>query len=370
MNSVAHAVFQPTRRRMARALPALLVASFSLFARGAQAQERDPAAAQALFDQARQLMKGGKFAEACPKLVESNRLDPGIGTEFHLADCYEQSGRFASAWAQFLDVASQARASGQAEREKAALARADRLVPRLPHLVISVPQASQVPGLEIRRNGVAVGPAQWGAPVAVDPGDIELTATAPGKQPLRQTVHIEEGKSLSYNLPALAIDETSAEPDAEEDEEKGWEVTPKPRKKAPEPPASSSKPAPAAKPGRANTGWVLGLAGLGVVGVGVGTTFSILASNANADSKAGNKCAPTNANRCNREGVELRNDAIDKGNIATACMVVSGALFASAGIVWALSGPRDRRGSAEHERFVATPVVGQREAGLLMRGSF
>ena len=89
----------------------LLAAAVALFAAPLHAQQRDPAAAQALFDEATKLTKQGRYPEACEKLAESNRLDPGIGTQFHLADCYEQSGRFASAWAGFLDVASQARAS-------------------------------------------------------------------------------------------------------------------------------------------------------------------------------------------------------------------------------------------------------------------
>src|SRR6186713_1130212 len=134
------------------ALTFALSGALATFAPVARGQERDPAAAQALFDQARELIKQKKFVEACPKLQESNRLDPGIGTQFHLADCYEQSGRVASAWALFLDVASQARASGQLDREKAAQKRADNLQPRLPKLVVTVPEASKTPGLEIRRN--------------------------------------------------------------------------------------------------------------------------------------------------------------------------------------------------------------------------
>ena len=76
----------------------------------ASAQERDPAAAQALFDQGQALVNAGKPEEACPKLAESYRLDPGIGTQFHLAACHELEGRIASAWAEFLEVASVDRA--------------------------------------------------------------------------------------------------------------------------------------------------------------------------------------------------------------------------------------------------------------------
>src|SRR5262245_34306285 len=87
-----------------------------------RAQQRDPAAAQALFDEALKLMKKGRHAEACPKLTESQRLDPGVGTQFHLADCFENVGRVASAWALFLEVESVAKASSQPDREKVAAA--------------------------------------------------------------------------------------------------------------------------------------------------------------------------------------------------------------------------------------------------------
>ena len=74
----------------------------------------DPAAAQALFYEARQLMKENKFGLACPKLEESLRLDYGIGTEFNLADCNEKLGRLATAWSQFISVASAAKTQKQA----------------------------------------------------------------------------------------------------------------------------------------------------------------------------------------------------------------------------------------------------------------
>src|SRR5262245_31083842 len=127
----------------------LVAAALETIAVRASAQQRDPAAAQALFDEARTLMKSKRFDEACPKLAESQRLDPGIGTQFRLADCYEQQGKLASAWAGFLDVASQAAASGQADREKAARTRAAHLEARLPKLTIVVPAANRVSGLKI-----------------------------------------------------------------------------------------------------------------------------------------------------------------------------------------------------------------------------
>ena len=94
----------------------------------------DRAAARALFDQARSLAKEGKYTEACPKFEESQRLDPGMGTLFNLADCHEHAGRTATAWTLFLEVASQAKSSGQPDREKAARQRASSLEATLSRL--------------------------------------------------------------------------------------------------------------------------------------------------------------------------------------------------------------------------------------------
>ena len=57
----------------------------------AQPSAQDAAAARALFEQARKLLADGKPEQACPKLEESQRLDPGIGTLFNMADCHERA---------------------------------------------------------------------------------------------------------------------------------------------------------------------------------------------------------------------------------------------------------------------------------------
>jgi len=350
-----------------RALSTALLASIMVFAGVAAGQERDPAAAQALFDQARELMQKGKFAEACPKLQESNRLDPGIGTQFHLADCYERSGRIASAWAAFLEVASQARASNQPERDKAATKRAERLGPRLPRLLVNVPEASKTPGLEIRRNGMVVGAAQWDALVAVDPGEVELTATAPGKQALRQTLRLEEGKTASYSLPVLAPGETVASPPV------AGTGAPVARKVASEPagPAGNlESPPPSNQPSvkNGNAPWIITLAGIGVVGIGLGTAYAVMATSKDDESKG--QCLPSDPNACSNAGLELRNDARTKGDIATVSFIVGGAALAGAGIVWLVGGTSSEKGAALPRRLRAAPAIGPNLAALFVRGNF
>ena len=350
------------------ALPVGLFATLTLLCGVAVGQDRDPAAAQALFDAARELMSQGKFAEACPKLQESNRLDPGVGTRFHLADCYERSGRVASAWATFLEVASIARTSNQADREKVATQRAAKLQARLPRLVINVPESSKTNGLEIRRDGMLVGSAQWGTPVAVDPGEVELTVTAPGKQSLRQTLRLEEGRTASYNLPSLAPDSSAAPPPVAPPP-----VAPGPPAAAAPPVASPRAPAPppesnqpVAKGG--NGPWIITLAGVGVVGLGVGGAYSLMAKSKYNESTHG--CDPADANSCSQTGVNLRNSARTKGDIATFSFIAGGAALAGAGIVWLASGSSSDKHAASPTRLRATPALGPNLAALFLQGRF
>lgn len=344
-----------------------LFASLVSFSGAVFAQERDPAAAQALFDQARELMRQNKHAEACPKLAESNRLDPAIGTLFHLADCYEQSGRIASAWAGFLEVASRARSANQLDREKVATQRAEKLQARLPRLVINVPEASKTSGLEVRRNGMLVGAAQWSTPVAIDPGEVELTASAPGKQTLRQTLRLEEGKTATYSLPALAEGEAApasqALPPAS--------ATPVEPKSPPTPVTTTpATPAPgdqaAAKSG--NGPWIITLAGAGVVGLGLGGAYALMAKSKYNEST--HQCDVDDANSCSASGIELRNDARTKGDIATVSFIIGGAALAGAGIVWLASGSSNEKHAASPTRLRATPAIGPNLAALFVQGRF
>src|SRR5258706_859613 len=190
-----------------RAVPIAALLASSLLAvltRAGDALASDPSAAQALFDQSKQLVSAGRFAEACPKLEESQRLDPGMGTLFHLADCDEHIGKTASAWAAFLDVAAQARAAGQGARERIARDRATALEPSLARMTILGGAVTTVPGLEVRRDGVVIGKGQWGAALPVDPGQHEIRAAAPGKLAWTGMVRVDVHGRETVTLPPLA----------------------------------------------------------------------------------------------------------------------------------------------------------------------
>ncbi|HWP05404.1 MAG TPA: hypothetical protein VNN72_06665, partial [Polyangiaceae bacterium] len=160
----------------------------------AEASASDKASAEALFDEALRAMKEGRYAEACPKLENSQRIDPGVGTLLYLGECYEKLGRTASAWATFREAASEADAGGQTKRAKAARDRYAKLEPQLAYLTIEVAETTRaLPGLRIRRDGADTGLGIIGSAVPADPGPSKIDVTAPDHESFSVTVRVQPG---------------------------------------------------------------------------------------------------------------------------------------------------------------------------------
>lgn len=177
-----------------------LLVVLALFIPAAASAETSAATAHSLFLEARAAMEKGDYEAACPKLEESMRLDPAVGTQLNMADCYERVGKVGSAWAGFLDAASMAKSSHQPDREKLARARAKALEPRLPKLLIDADSSGE-PGMEIARDGMSVGSASWGSALVVDPGAHDVVASAPGKMSWRTVVDAKEGQTARVTVP-------------------------------------------------------------------------------------------------------------------------------------------------------------------------
>jgi hypothetical protein len=146
----------------------------------------DETVARDAFRRAQEAAAAQKWREACPLFEASYRADPQIGVLLYLADCHERVGRLATAWGEFHDAAELARARGDA-REGVARNRADALAPKLSKIRIVLPPSTP-PGFSVKRDGVDVTLLVNGE-LAVDPGDHELTAAAPG--------HIEWSKRIA-----------------------------------------------------------------------------------------------------------------------------------------------------------------------------
>ncbi|WP_394839159.1 hypothetical protein LVJ94_19920 [Pendulispora rubella] len=275
-----------------RARWAVAFGAMALISPRAKAQHTDPATAQTLFDSAKALMKEERYAEACPLLLNSQRLDPTAGTAINLALCYEKNGQTASAWARYLETVELAARLGQTERERYARERAKALAPTLSYLRI---RGADLPAAAIvQRDGVVVDRALLSNDAPVDPGSHAIQVGAEGYKPWSTEVNVPSGPThLDVDIPRLERNEPPAAGDMAADV------------------SGASHEDVAASRRRHRTWGFVGL-GAGAVGVGVGAFFGLRALSQKSDADA--KC---NGSLCQAGGPELQDDARRSATFST-----------------------------------------------------
>lgn len=335
------------RRSLAVALVVLSASTPSL----ARAQTAtDPAAAEALFKQARQLMAEGKYADACPKLAESQRLDPGTGTLLNLATCYEKNGQIASAWAAYKSAATAAQNTNELDRARLARTRAAALESKLPTLTIVVPAAADRPDLAVTRDGEPVGRPAWGTPIPVDPGAHAVQASAPGRKTWEGHAQVDgPGAKTSIEVPALEADATSP----------SGATAPAASTAAPAQPGAPEAPA-ASNLGSTQRTIGLILGGVGIVGVGVGAAFGFVAKS-DKDGVGGN----CNQGVCNQQGLSSLDSAHTAATVSTIAFAAGGAALVGGALLYFLA-PR----ASSRTGLVVAPSAGAHTAGLELRARF
>ncbi|HYP87011.1 MAG TPA: hypothetical protein VEQ59_02645 [Polyangiaceae bacterium] len=152
------------------------------------AAHADPAAAEALFREGRELLERGDLEAACEKLEASNQLDPSAGTLLNLAACRLKQGKTATAWAHFVSAQRLATNQKRSEQADEAKRRALELEPQLSTLTLLAPAAPA--GLEVRRARRVVQPASFGSAMPVDPGPLLIEASAPGYETVQLQITI------------------------------------------------------------------------------------------------------------------------------------------------------------------------------------
>jgi hypothetical protein len=305
----------------------------------AQAETGRKVAAEALFDGGMERMREGKYAEACPKLEQSQSIEPGIGVTMYLAECYERTGRIASAWALFREAASAAREEGQLERYRKSTDRANALEPTLPRLSIQVAPGDDMAGFAVLLNGVELPSTAWAATLPVDPGDNQLEARAPGYASFIATVAVPlERGTVEVEIPALAPVMPEARPQLAA---VGGGADPG---AAPRTAALESRPVSAhmLHDGSSERRWQLPLgvatAGLGAVALGVGAYFGVRAITQN--HAAAQRCPDKKYcdDALGRQESQAANGAAKRAN----GFAIGGAVLAGAGLVLWLTAPSER----------------------------
>jgi hypothetical protein len=291
----------------------LLALALALAAPSVRAEgEASNVAAEALFGEGRALFKSGDFAGACAKFAESNRLDPAVGTEFNLADCEEHLGHLATAWAHWRHVVDVLAARPEDVRLPIARDHVATLATRLPRLKIVLAPGAPA-DTEVTLDGLALAPAALGADLPADPGNHTLLVGAPGRRDATVDVVLGEGETRSV----------TAAPGE-----------PPPPLPAPAPSVENREKAGA--PDRRLIGGVVG--GAGLIGVGVGAVFGVLAASRWSDAQS---LCPSPA-RCPSTAEQKVNEARSDGNVATVAFVAGGLAVATGAVLW-LTAPRGTR---------------------------
>ncbi len=325
-------------------LPILTAQALLFIAAIGRAQGTGSVEAAELFKQGRAALEAKNYAQACPRLAESLRLERATGTLISLAECEQASGRLASArqhWeeaADFADATQDKLSRGSFARERLAA-----LDPRVPRLTIrALPGATA--DMMVKRDDVELSPTSLGSPFPVDPGTHVVVVTASGRRPKTYELKLDESTRRVLDVePGVAV----AAPVAEV-------VTPADPQSTPQQPAEAAVP----DSGVGTTQRIVGysVVGLGVVGVGIGAVLGFSASS--SWSKAQDDCKTA----CGAESTAQRekSDAASAGTASTIAFVTGGAALAG-GIIVVLLAPKSTRTG-----WSISPSIG----GLAAAGTF
>lgn len=290
-------------------LAGVLAASLTM-TRASFAQPSAAAVAQVLFEEGVALMEEHRLSEACPKLAESQRIDPGGGTLLNLAACWEGLGRFASAYATYNEAASVAVKDGRPEREELARRELTELRPKMSYVRVSIHRAE---GVETFLDDTRIGSAALGVALPVDPGSHVIAARAPGFRAYELRFEaLPPGETVSLQIPDLEPEPRASAPPAATD-------APKPRKPSPAR-ASDSRPRPL----------TIALGALGGAFVVLGGVSGGVAFAEKASSDAG---CPT-ATTCTRDGAAAMDRAVGFAWGSTVSLAVGVAALTTATVLF------------------------------------
>jgi hypothetical protein len=265
-----------------------------------------------MFIEGTTLFEQGKFAEACSKFEESERLDQALGTEFNVADCYERQGKTASAWAMFQKVEQGAAAKGKQDRAQAAHDRRVALEPKLARLTIVTRSIAGTAGVGIVRDGKPVPPGELDQPTPIDPGTHTIEVSAAGRVPFRNTLKAEEGRTVELVVPSLVEVPVVAPP--------------------PPPPPEVPKPR---WTGMHTAGVVVGTIGIAGLAVGGAMGGLSLAKHNAVQSEAPPGCTPLSC--ASQQVINDASAARTFGNVSTAGFAAGGTLLAVGIVLFAVA---------------------------------
>jgi hypothetical protein len=243
-------------------------------------------------------------------------------------------------------------------------------------LAIVVPVQSEVAGLQVTRDGAAVGRGSWGSGIAVDPGEHVVAASAPGRASWNAKVSVARaGTTETVTVPPLEV--PSAAPSAPSARAAPAASIPSAATTPSAGPSASSNatssPSATVSPAERNPSYWggtriagLGAIGLGAVGLVIGTVYGLKRNSKQDEAKA--QCTDY-PHGCNDAGQSANDDAASAGKVAVGAFVVGGALVA-AGVVLLLIPQSSPATQEKASRTRIVPLAEARGGGLLLQGTW
>lgn len=314
-----------------------------------------PTPADALFREGRTLLDSKRFDEACPKLAQSQKLDPGAGTLLALALCHEGQGKTATAWAELNEAAALGKRVGRADLAGAAQKRAQAMEPQLARVLVRVPQSGDV-DYEVKRDGEPLASSEWGSAVPVDPGEHRVDVSAKGKVSRSYVVRLAGAglveivvdKLEDVRAPVAAI------------------ATPKPAPvniivAPPEPPAPESR-------GGGQRAVGLALVGVGVIGLGAGAYFGGRALSESAEGRRSCPSTPCPAGASNDANARAKSSF----NVSMISISSGTGAIAIGTVIYLLAPSSTPRATARPPRATArlVPEASPTQMGMGVVGTF
>jgi len=289
----------------------------------------DNAEGARLFQEGRELAKAGRYDEACDRFGKSLELDRAAGTALNYGDCLEKLGQLGKAKAMFEEAAKVFEAANDS-RAAFARDRANAVDAKLAIVVIKVAEP-ELAGLELRIAGETVAPARE-LELRREPGDIEIAASAPGREPFAQVARASAGQRVSVDIPALRV--VAASPPVRRDE----------------PPRRD----------RTRIKLAYATAGAGAAVLAAGGVLGVIASSQYRSAVADECTEMAGELVCSGAGAARVESSVTKANLALG-LAIGGGVLVAAGVVLYVTAPKER---------VLTPAVGSGSVGLLYSGRF
>ena len=340
-----------------RSLAPLVIVASLLVPSAARAEgAAEVAMAEGLFNQGVKLLEQKKYAEACDMLERSRKLAVGLGVTLYLADCQENNGHPAASLALFREAEKLAAARKDA-RQSVAHERAEKLEKVVPRVTLRASPAVLAAGQQVILDGRKLDAKELGTPLVLEPGSHKVRSMSEDGTAWESEITVVAGGTTAMDIPLLKPSRGGPAPTAVP----AIVTPPPPPAVAPSPAAAPDTPPPARDPG--GTQRVIGLvvAGVGVVGLGVGTVFGLSAKGKQSDAdphcNAQDKCDPT--------GLALRQDGLHAATLSTVFFVVGAAAVAGGAVLY-LTAPKGERKTG----LALAPQVGAHEAGLSFAGRF